>query len=391
MINTWVAQFKTLRGNEDRNMSTIKYMLATVTALILLALIGTVEAKSFATRSCPGPSGDPDKRMLHETILKNAILAELAYGGEGEANLNLQQACPMGTSSAEDGISIQIKRVPDFIVKQAMGIFGNDRDLQIRMDEEGRIRCGGQDREDRIAAAYEFAEINGRLSLLIRVAIVGVAEFSDMEELGVLLLTDDDDNEIIGISGTDPGRFDQWSASVSELIGSSCAFDFSVEVAKGFFNYENLVEGRHVQTELEYITFGVVGHSLGGAVVQNLMVKADFDQALTDLEMALERDGLDFRAYSFNSIGVKGESPPENRVGNLTSVRVAGDILERIEADLEGEYSRRQLGRIFRYSTDSQWWINLEPIEFHRIESVQRAICDCLDGSSQTFQFEFRP
>lgn len=369
-------------------MSAIKSLLTTIAALISLSVVGTAKAQSLETRYCPGPVGDPGERMLHETILENAILAELAYGEEDKASLNLQQECPNGaSSSAEDGISIKIAPLHDFIFDQAKKGFGNGRDIEISKTKDGHIRCSGQDREDRIAAAYEFTEINGRLSLLIKIAIVGVTGVLETEELAVLRLTDEGGKEILGIRGTESWRPGQWNASVSGLIGSSCIFPFSVEVAKSFFNYDFLSE----LNLTNFRRFAVVGHSLGGAVVQHLMVQEDFNGALTTLEKALGQDGFEFRAYSFNSIGVSGEVASGSLMPNLTSVRVAGEILEQIEADLEEGKSRRQIGQIFRYSTDSDRWFSMDPIEFHKIDSVQKAICECLDGSSPTFQFEFRP
>lgn len=373
-------------------MSTMNSMLAAGAVLFALATVGAAQVQSLSRLSCPGSNGSPEERMQHEKILENAILADFAYLGPGEATLNLQEECPNGVSSPdEDRTAILIHRIPDSIIDEANEVYGGER-------EGDYIICPSiGTRDERVAAAYEFAEVNGRLSLLIRTAIKYAAADLDTEELAVLRLKNADGDEVLGVRGTEFWRPDQWNGSVSGLIGTSCPFDISVEIAKSFFNLETL-KSVYEEIGLGSVNvgrFGAVGHSLGGAVVQHVTVSEGFRDALTILERdisqsSLIRDEFDFRAYSYNSLGVREEKVPKRPIDDLTSVRVAGEVLEQIEADLEGEYARRQIGQIYRYSTDSISRIEPEGIEFHRMKAAKRAICQCLDGTSNTFEAEFQ-
>ena len=93
-----------------------------------------------------------------------------------------------------------------------------------------------------------------------------------------------------------------------------------------------------------------------------------------------QRNDAAFRAYSFNSIGVQAKLGSVKRQIAINSVRVAGEILEK----LQSQFKLKQTGRIVRYGTSSDGW--QDGIRRHLIESVKKEICRCLADKKRKFE-----
>ena len=225
---------------------------------------------------------------------------------------------------------------------------------------------------------------------MVRVISVGLATSSGTEEFQVVEVNTLD-GPVLSFRGTnlEDLRFNQISTSLNDLIENSCLFDFSAKLAGNFFNRERLVE--YLPDETQW-NLGIVGHSLGGAVVQYIVTDPEFHKTL--IEFSKEAD-IEFHAYSFNSIGVRNSRRVNEKLGNMTSVTVAGEILELLADSLEGIDSRRQIGNIFRYNTipghqeemiSPEDIVNEHPnyyiraIGLHGISAVKESICHCLSG-----------
>ena len=366
------------------------------TILMALTTVGEAQVYPSGKHYCPGVNGNSDGRQVHEEILEHAILAGLAYGTEAETNRNLDGICSDGgVSWGTPPEEWRTGKVPSNIISDAIKEFGGEN---INYDKESSwITCQRNDTEtrgERLAVAYDFATVNDRLELWIRSAIVVGALANDTEEISVVELKDKDGNPYLGISGTDWMKLDQWNTSLQNIIGDSCLFEFSVEVAKAFF--EEYIK------ELPDITrFGMVGHSLGGAVVQHIMIDPCFQKTIPKLQKNRTDNEFRFQAYSFNSIGVKGNPiPPNSTTGFLTSVRVKGEILEIIEEGLQGKYKRRQIGHIYRYTPQALKWNLLDilsvprklkqAISLHGIDAVKKTICECLSDKNGEFEYDFQ-
>ncbi len=370
----------------------INFLLATA-ILIAPMSISAAQGQPLERQYCPGPGGSPEERAEHETILQQAILAELTYGGTANANRDTGDVCPGGQLSwSPPRDQWSIRPVPENVIQDAVTAARERFGGEFSISEDGYVSCQNDVTEtDRIVGAYDFAVANGWLSLVVTIGVILVDGTVETEGLEVLRLINDEGDRILGVQGTDPWRFEQWVASYNDLIGRGCMFPFSVELAGAFFTPEN-VESMFVELDMEDSgRFGTVGHSLGGAVVQHLMVQREFGDALEHLRR-YRGDEFEFRAYAFNSFGVTGDIPPESPTGWLTSVRVAGEVVERTEQDIERylpeEHWRRQVGNIYRYGSNGGSLI--DQFRLHRVAAVKRAVCGCLDGTSPEFEAGFR-
>ena len=277
----------------------------------------------------------------------------------------------MGIPKQMADAEVEIRPISDDILMQAISSNRDSNkswfvDLFTSDSKEKFVTCT-TDRSvtERLAVAFRYAFNNDRLSLLMKFVIVGVSALSPTEEIEIVKLRNSKNDKILGIQGTDVFRHGQWRTTINKLIEEpsskvSCLFPLAVDIATEFFG-GNFVKDKFSKTHY----YGIVGHSLGGAVAQHI---------------AQELDDATFRVYSFNSIGVATKRGTITRQGAMNSVRVAGEILEQ----LQSKFKKRQIGHIVRYGTSSDGW--QDGIRRHSIESVKKEICWCLADKERKFE-----
>ena len=367
-------------------------LLTSAIFLFLLIMTATAQAQSLQSYNCPGPGAsqvEPGARDQHERLFEHAVLAELVYGDQNQARLNFHAECPTGIAQREEIATVTFKPVSRNIINKAVSAIRrleDQRRIEIYTDihsDEDFIACtNAQTLTQRIAVAFRYVRRTDGLSLFIKFAILGVATSTGNEELRILELRRDGPSSqnggetILGVQGTDFTSMKQWNASIQNLIDTSCIFDFAVEVATHFFGPASV-------DRFGADRYAIVGHSLGGAVAQHVAQQTDLQSFI-----ARYRAGATFRAYSFNSIGVKSLTPNAPSRSEIWSVRIAGEILEQL-------FQRRQFGHIYRYGvplrqTSVSQQSLPEGIRLHKIDAVQAAICGCLGNNQERFEYGFR-
>ena len=157
---------------------------------------------------------------------------------------------------------------------------------------------------------------------------------------------------VTAIRGTRPDRLSHWQASLQRFFGSSCVFDLMVKVARGFMG-----EG--------HSHYAVTGHSLGGAVAQHVAQRLDGSSTAGR-----------FQAFAFNALGTDGQV--DHNV--LQSFFIQADPI----AAFGNFLSRVQAGRSMCFiPPNTDFWASEAPPywpERHSLHSVQRALCECMQG-----------
>ena len=371
-------------------MKTIGLYLTVTAFLLVLGTDGEAQA-GLQVIHCPGSSN-----QLHEDNLKHALLAEIARG-----YVDPSEDCNIMNGHDSNGWVVQ--DIDKKLVYRTMKEWNENEERTMEFDNDSTpytLKCyNGNGPIHRFQVSYKFAVSNNNLNFLVRVFSVGLATSSDTEEFQVVEVSTQD-GPVLSFRGTnlEDGTIRQVRTSLNNLIENSCLFEFSAKLAGNFYYIERLAE--YLPEEIQW-NLGIVGHSLGGAVVQHIVTDPEFNNTLMDLRRG--HDDFVFDAYSFNSIGVQRSRGNANEeLGNMTSVTVAGEILELLANNLEESDSRRQIGNIFRYNTipghreemispddimiDDPNYIRA--IRLHRISTVKESICRCLSGQGNYGSYE---
>ena len=323
-------------------------------AFILLLLSATIARAAgphpqMRQYSCPGPN----VWRTHVGLLEHAILADFTYKkNSGMKKWNLHKICPAGINAKAPDSQVKVEPIPDWILDLAKDNVQRENDNRTVDDHIGEstgdkfVTCTtNRTLKERLAVAFRYVRRNENLSLFAKVAIVGISGLETTEEIKVVTLQDDSDGASFGIKGTDMSRIKEWNTSIQNLIMNSCIFDFAVEVSTIFF--ESGISGEI--PEFRARNYGLVGHSLGGAVAQHVAQEMDL---MTVIQK--HQENAVFRAHSFNSIGVDVGGPESaervERRKFVTSVRVAGDFLE----ELQQQVGRVQIGHLYRYGSSQE-------------------------------------
>lgn len=312
---------------------------------------------------------------IHETLLRYAGLAGIAYGDPGEIycldpkNDNSETPPkPNDCPSEIEKVTVNTLPISKYIDRSRDN--EGSKGIEILKDNstgEEFITCSsGEGLLERIAIAINFVSRNDEISILPKIAIVVSQIPTKYEELKVVTLQQEgSEGSVFGIQGTNFWRFKQIRTSIQKLIGNSCAFDVVVDVARNFFS-----DCRNKSiTKMD--TYSIVGHSLGGAVAQYVAHKfGDSTGFMTECN-----NDVNFQAYSFNSIGMRNRAVRDSGNENINSVRIAGEILERLGTKL----NRRQIGKKIRYGgqlNQPSW----NELKLHEISTVKKVINHCLSG-----------
>lgn len=164
------------------------------------------------------------------------------------------------------------------------------------------------------------------------------------------------DPQIVVIENTD--SFGEFVTGVAEIARDSCAFDFMAS----FVGY--LTRSR----ERESLT--VVGHSLGGAATQHVTQHPPSNAG-------------NVRGYSFSSFGL--DSGGKTPTGEVFSYYIKGDpFVERFS-------DRDQVGTVIRYNPPFWYGLHSGYLSRHFLESVQDAICKCIEAGRGSLTVEVPP
>ena len=368
-----------------RQQHIVVFLLLLTSSMIAV----TARAETMRSYYCPGSSATLEERSRHIDLLKYAVLANSAYKELGQTTFNLHRICPMGISAQIQDSVIAIKSIPDNIINTVVDRVRETNsnwifDTYSDNDGEKFFTCStDQSVGERLLVAFRYVFDNEGLSFLMKAAIVGISGLTAEQKIGIVELENATGEKIIAIQGTDLSSIDQWNSAIRSLIesqnqGSSCIFPFIVEVATHFFGKDVAGEIHEYRNKKHY---NIVGHSLGGTVTQHVAQKRDLESIVR-----IHQKDATFRAYSFNSIGVDSKSEPVKHQNIITSVRVAGEILEQLQASVK----RKQIGHIFRYGVLSDQSSKVSGIRLHMMKSVKKKICDCLADSRRMFEYGYR-
>ena len=364
------------------------HRMAWITGLCLTIFQATSSVQAQDEVACPGPY-----EHSHETMLEHAALAELTYEKPqtDPYEIDIFRYCMASTGRQElEGQRIvQNLSIPEYVVNNAkrklrrqyeenrqsitIVTFQHEGDTLYACEREltlpQRLAIGFKwfQLADKVALGYIFGIVTG----LAGTALGGNEEIKIIELRGRTPNGEPIDEELVlGVQGTDPRRLHQWVSSIQRMIADSCTFPFALELMRSFF-------GSNHDVNLDNSRAVLVGHSLGGAVVQ-------FIGDTTALSGIIENrhDVLNLFGYSFNSFGV----PNHQRYGtdhtDVHSVVVAGEVLEQIVTGTS------QIGHQYRYDTAAssieQW---VQQLDRHKISTVQRKICGCMDGRDLVYQY----
>lgn len=354
-----------------------------------LTIIDTAYGQTMHPYNCPGLHGTPKQRTAHVDLLEHAELAHFAYTEIlGWQTLDRSKVCPMGFLRQPPIFSIDVGAIPSKVLKKATDVIRKRNDSWAidtysdpkTDDKYVSVTCTTkQTFRERLAVAFRYVRSNDNLSLLAKAAIVGISGLTRTESIGIVELKNSQEETVLGLQGTNLLDIDKWNTSIQNLIetwknGNSCVFDFAVEVSTAFFG-RGSADGFH---EYQSKRYGIVGHSLGGAVAQHVAQSVDIETKLRKhQEVAI------FRAYSFNSIGVDARAGSAKPKNTIVSVWVAGEILEAMQEKV----GRRQTGYLFRYGASSTRLPLWKRIQRHKIQSVKKEICSCLEDGNREFEF----
>ena len=161
--------------------------------------------------------------------------------------------------------------------------------------------------------------------------------------------------QVTAIRGTDPTRLSHWRANANDLVGTSCVFSLMASVMS-YLVADN------------YWHYAITGHSLGGAVAQ--YIAQHYHSPGTNVP---------FRSFAFNAVGL--DTNPAGELGTeiLHSFSIQGDPVSALGQSL----GRTQGGRVVQYvppADDTDFWNHTTALTKHALRSVQRALCDCMNG-----------
>lgn len=372
--------------------------------LVILTLgwlaLGTASTTASEIIQCPG-----QHELNHETNLRNAALAELAYSDPGHIE-NIPHRCPHHTLETS---KVEVCSIPERVIemaKERMVADENQKERKILIQGHPKkpkethptyYQCeyeGHNDGRLQFAIGFIWLRSQSVAGLGFVTGIIKGAVGALDEEMKMVRITDGE-KLIMAVQGTDIERMGQLAVSLKDMLDKSCAFEFATKVTEEFFSpgHDLNLKGRHGV---------IVGHSLGGTAVQYVASALD----LAELKGKYDLGRLD--AYSFNSMGMPPQ--PGDMSGRLTSVVVAGEFLQLVSQLI----NREQLGQVYTYDYDRKWqwdWsrdLHQHKIQTmrlarilddlgrsrvlhrHKIQTVQQKICDCMSSSEVSYQYELR-
>lgn len=368
-----------------------KRVFAVLFAAQALVLPTASSGQDHNSMGCPGSAIIQED---HESLIKHAIYAELAYVGSEDTRSRYN--CRINGSEgyecsgvpkspycqspnvAENAATetLTVKLVDELLLERAKRAYMKRHGEQagtVHFHTEDGEEAGGdtfyicthaERPETVLAAAAKW--IGAGTQVFLKFSL-GLGRLTYEEEVEILEIEERlDRSSIMPVQGTQADRFEQWISSVNELLGDSCIFELSTEVAAEFFRYNEISPRRP----------GVLtGHSLGGSVVQYIMANGMRDECGNILSLQDNVTGYSFNSFGFSGVPTLGQE-------KMWSAVVDDEVLDTIFGT-----SRTQTGNVYIYDVDTGRSDRrnranpdsaLGPIDRHKISTVQRLICECL-------------
>lgn len=199
----------------------------------------------------------------------------------------------------------------------------------------------------------------------------------DWEELGLVRLEPVDPDsgvgEVVAIRGTDWENLSTVMTSVKDVLANSCAFESGAVIVKVI---GSRIAHRDKQARRKGVLV-VTGHSLGGSATQ----------FIGQSNLGPSRHAI--RGYAFNAMGIDGSRSSGQTVPNesLYSQYVHGDAVS-----MGGQFlGRIQPGTVLVSKPASilpDWLSDLfiDPLHRHKLDTVQKALCQCLNGKGRILE-----
>ena len=201
------------------------------------------------------------------------------------------------------------------------------------------------------------------------------------EEIGIINLrrepsSPNETEELVAIRGTNFTKISQIMTSLRGLLRSSCVFEILAIVVSD------------IGSRTSASSISVVGHSLGGAAVQYIVL--DHDSHPRRNPTNRQNSNVKFTAYSFNAIGLDHEFAEKANTSDLYSYVIDGEIVSRLGEVL----GKTQVGTTIRYIPPETWQelgffsiVNSvlqgefpERVRRHELSTVQEGLCECING-----------
>ena len=326
------------------------YRMARIAGLCLAIPILQTWSSAEAQEEIPCPGAYAHD---HEAMLEHAALAELTYAKpqSDPYEINIYKYCSASyrRQYSEGQRIVQVLKIPDRVIDDAkQNLLGQHKErkqtvkiIPFQHNGDTLYAC---EREltfsQRLVIGFKWFQLGDETALgytfRVVAGVVGIA-LSGNEEIKIIELRrqtpngDPKDEELVlGIQGTDQTRLYQWVSSIQRMIGDSCTFGFAREVTRFFFE-------RH-DDDFEYRRTALVGHSLGGAVVQYISDSMPLSRITRS-----QHNVSGLLGYSFNSFGVPNSLTRGTRHNDVHSIVIAWEILEQLFPETS------QIGHKYRY------------------------------------------
>lgn len=373
-------------------------------------------------------------RSIQESLYHYAVLAEVPYGDGSASTTNAAygRSCKIGQDDRvlHPADAKKIRETQEFAAElsnllRSQGNVGSDKRLKSKIEEYGSdlnsdqgkrwhrqfvaiddrsgvtyIGCRHDSLTPRLFVTWKELSVDGvptivdqltvqrrQVTLIVPQIYVAVTRDIDRpnavkggidwEELGLVRLEPVDPEsgvgEVVAIRGTDWENLSTVITSVKDVLADSCAFESAAVVVKVI---GSRIARRDRQAGQKRVLV-VTGHSLGGSATQ----------FIGQSNLGPNRHAI--RGYAFNAVGIDGSRSSGQTVPNesLYSQYVHGDAVS-----MGGQFlGRIQPGTVLVSKPASilpDWLSDLfiDPFHRHKLDTVQKALCQCLIGKGRVVE-----
>ena len=335
------------------------------------------------------------ERSMQRSLYEYAQVADIVYTGLSQWQVNRKKGeihnCVEKKTSQRIGIpgreiSELSNRTHEYLRSLAEFI-GGYKDVEPHEGNDGRIHLTCKNRRTkrvRLSLGWGIVVLGNTLSINLDINVVVPRGIFNEERLAFVELsrTGHEQEQLIAFKGTDFTEIDEIATSVNDLLKptGSCVFPvaerFVGGIVKRLIDSDN---GFRLENEwLPVRNIVVVGHSLGGAAAQHIAATVGGDsQILGEYYDA-------FNTYSFNAVGLDKDSIGRGDLSNHYSYYIEGEFAS---TGAEIFVDRIQPGHVIHYvppENSERWpkigWRPQEAFRRHKLDTVQEAICECING-----------
>lgn len=359
------------------------HIRSTAFGAVFLALVAAQPAMA-QEQECENLS--PDMLETHRSLYEYALIAEYAYERKAPSH-----SCTVGAPDESldpdeslelswEQMQVQIQSPPS---RRWRSILVDDREVTLEWykdeDDIFYVACrreGATSLGYNVAISWVPVVMGDTIRSIVWGGIILLENFVNLvdERVGFIELDRVDGNgKVIAFRGTDltelRGGMKDLSASVGDLLylDGSCAFELATQVVA------SVIGGSLAENH-----FSVIGHSLGGAATQHVALDQaeNKDKYSRSVHGEQRRELVEFKSYSFNSVGLDVPISHPTSLPRFYSY----SIDEEFVSVLGNRLGRIQAGNAIRYiPPDTKEWSERGAIKRHRITTVQKGLCDCLN------------